>query len=321
MESGRRVRYNIRRMLEPVYVETYRSGLLRERAESAREILKDCALCPRECGADRLAGETGVCRAGAQARVASFNLHHGEEPPISGSRGSGTVFLSHCNLRCVFCQNYPISHMGNGVPAPPRELADMMLKLQKRGAHNINFVTPTHYMPQIIEALEIAVGDGLRLPIVYNCGGYESVDAVRLLDGIVDVYLPDIKYRSAEPAEALSGAPDYFERACAAVKEMFSQVGLLATDEEGVAVRGLIIRHLVLPGGQAGSREVFEFVAREISPDVSMSVMSQYFPAHEAPLNPAVSRRVTVAEYQEALDALEEFGMAEGWTQSDPELE
>jgi len=211
--------------------------------------------------------------------------------------------------------------MGNGVPAPPRELADMMLKLQKRGAHNINFVTPTHYMPQIIEALEIAVGGGLRLPIVYNCGGYESVEAVRMLEGIVDVYLPDIKYRRAEPAGELSGASDYFERACAAVKEMFSQVGLLETDEEGVAVRGLIIRHLVLPGRQAGSREVFEFVAREISPDVSMSVMSQYFPAHEAPLNPAVSRRVTVAEYQAALDALEELGMTEGWTQSDPELE
>lgn len=287
----------------------------------AREILRECALCPRECGADRLAGETGVCRAGAQARVASFNLHHGEEPPISGARGSGTVFLSHCNLRCVFCQNYPISHMGNGVPAPARELADMMLKLQKRGAHNINFVTPTHYMPQIIEAVEIAAGDGLRLPIVYNCGGYESVEAVRLLDGIVDVYLPDIKYSRAEPAGELSGASDYFERARDAVKEMFSQVGLLETDDEGVAVRGLLIRHLVLPGGLAGSREVLEFVARELSPDVSMSVMSQYFPAHEAPLHPAVSRRVTAAEYQAALDALEEFGMTEGWTQSDPDLE
>lgn len=306
--------------MEAAYVKLMESGELEARAARAKELLKSCSLCPRACGVDRLAarGELGVCGAGAAAEVSSHNAHHGEEPPISGSRGSGTIFLTHCNLKCRFCQNFPISHLGHGEPAPPDRMARMMLSLQKRGCHNINFVTPTHYMPQILEALAIAASAGLRLPIVYNCGGYESLEAVRLLDGIVDIYMPDIKYSGEAPAKMLSGAPDYFERAKAAVKEMYRQVGPLRMDGDGIATRGLIVRHLVLPNGMAGSRAALEFIARELSPDVYISVMEQYFPAHLAAGTPEIARGITANEYREVLDMVDEIGLTQGWIQGDP---
>jgi len=302
----------------PSYIALLESGELGRRVETARAMLADCRLCPRECGVNRLEGETGTCGAGAAARVSSHNSHHGEEPPISGSRGSGTIFLTHCNLKCSFCQNYPISHLGNGSDVSPGELAAMMLSLQTRGCHNINFVTPTHYMPQIIEALEIAARGGLRVPLVYNCGGYESLDAVRLLEGIVDIYMPDIKYADEEPAMKLSRAPRYFEHATAAVTEMYRQVGTLQMDDDGIATRGLLIRHLVLPAGLAGSRKVLEFIARKLSKDVFVSVMEQYFPAHLACGIPGMDRGITAGEYAGVVDIVDELGLENGWIQGDP---
>jgi putative pyruvate formate lyase activating enzyme len=304
-------------MREASYLKLHRSGELSRRAALAKEILAACRLCPRNCGVNRLEGGLGVCGGGAEARVSSYNDHHGEEPPISGRNGSGTIFLAHCGLKCVFCQNYPISHLGNGADVGTERLAGMMLELQRRGCHNVNFVTPTHFMPQIIEALDAAAGRGLRIPIVYNCGGYESLDAVRLLDGIVDIYMPDIKYSGETPAVKLSGAPDYFVHVAAAIREMHRQTGVLELDEDGIAVRGLLIRHLVLPNGLAGSRESLEFIAREISPHTFISVMEQYFPAHKALQMPEMSRRITRGEYREVVAIVDELGLTNGWFQGD----
>lgn len=288
-----------------------------ERIAAARAMLAECRLCPRECKVNRLEGEKGICRAGKTAEVSSANLHRGEEPPLSGSRGSGTIFFTHCNLRCLFCQNYPISHLGHGEPASPDELANMMLRLQDRGAHNINFVTPTHVTPFILEALSRAVVKGLKIPLVYNCGGYESLAALKQLDGVVDIYLPDMKYNDNEAAQRISKAPDYVEHNRAAIREMHRQVGDLVLDREGIAKRGLIIRHLVLPRGLAGSRGVLEFIAREISPRTAISLMSQYFPAHRAFEDPDLARRLDPEEYAEACAALEEFELENGWVQEE----
>jgi len=286
-----------------------------DRIGKARDMLSPCRLCPRECGVDRPTGEKGVCRAGAAAQVSSYNDHHGEEPPLSGFKGSGTIFFTHCNLRCVFCQNYPISHLGHGDVVTAEALARMMLQLQKRGCHNINFVTPTHMMPFILEALPIAVGQGLDAPLVYNCGGYESLGALELLDGIVDIYLPDMKYNDDETAKRFSDAPDYVERNRAAIKEMHRQVGDLVTDELGIARRGLIIRHLVLPQGMAGSRGVLEFIANEVSKNTAISLMRQYFPAYKAPEHHELSRSITAEEYEEAARAMRELEIKQGWRQ------
>ena len=287
----------------------------KEKIEKAKALLQSCRLCPRECEVDRTAGEKGVCRAGGVARVSSANDHHGEEPPISGSRGSGTIFFTYCNLRCIFCQNYPISHLGNGEDKSAEELAQLMMKLQKRGCHNINFVTPTHMMPFILEAMPIALRLGFEIPIVYNCGGYESMEALKLLDGVVDIYLPDMKYDSDAPAEELSSAPDYPGHNREAIKEMHRQVGDLVVDEDGIALRGLIIRHLVLPEGMAGSKGVLRFIAEQISPDTHISLMSQYFPAHRAFENDHVSRGINREEYREAVAALSRYGLENGWLQ------
>ena len=288
-----------------------------DRIAAARSLLSPCRLCPRECKVDRLGGERGVCKAGAGAEVSSANDHHGEEPPLSGRRGSGTIFFTHCNLRCAFCQNYPISHLGNGEPATASELADMMLKLQRRGCHNINFVTPTHIMPFILEALPLAVKKGLKVPLVYNCGGYESLAALKILDGIVDVYLPDMKYNDSQAAERFSRAKDYVEKNRAAIKEMHRQVGDLELDDEGLARRGLIIRHLVLPRGLAGSAGVLEFIAREVSPNTAISLMSQYFPAYQAFDHPEIARRLAPGEYAEAVKVMRRLELSEGWVQED----
>jgi len=287
----------------------------KERIDKAWAMLSSCRLCPRECGADRLAGETGICCAGRVAEVSSYNDHHGEEPPLSGCRGSGTIFFTHCNLRCVFCQNYPISHLGHGEPASAERLSDMMIKLMRRGCHNINFVTPTHMLPFILDALPIAIRKGLNVPIVYNCGGYETLESLKLLDGVVDIYLPDMKYNDNKVADMLSKTPDYVEHNRAAIKEMHRQVGDLAIDEEGIALRGLIVRHLVLPEGMAGSEGVLEFLAREVSINTAISLMSQYFPAYKALDFREISRRPRPEEYREAAKVMKKLGLGQGWVQ------
>ena len=267
---------------------------------------------------NRLEGETGICGGGRSPRIASAAIHRGEEPPISGSRGSGTVFLSGCTLNCRFCQNFPISQLRNGTDLTTGQLADKMLGLQKKGAHNVNFVTPSHFTPQILAALYLAIRKGFNLPIVWNTSGYERLDTLRLLDGVVDIYLPDMKYASEQQALALSAAPDYPALNRLAVAEMLRQVGQLECDQEGIGVRGLIVRHLVLPEGRGGSAETLAYIADALGEDTHVAVMSQYFPAHLAPETPGIGRRVTPEEYAEAVEALGECGLENGWVQEEP---
>jgi len=297
------------------YIDLYQSGELRERVETAYARLRSCDLCPHDCRVNRLAGETGLCRAGWLPRIASANVHGGEEPPISGTKGSGTIFLSWCSLRCRFCQNFPISQQGSGTDLRTGQLADRMLGLQKRGVHNINLVTPTHFLPQILAALWLAIPRGFRLPIVWNSSGYEKVDALRLLDGIVDIYLPDMKYVGEELAVRFSSAPGYREANRRAVAEMLRQVGHLELDDEGIAVRGLIIRHLVLPEGAAGSGETLRWIAENLGTETHIALMNQFFPAHRAAETPGIHRKIADEEYDEAVEALEEAGLENGWVQ------
>lgn len=303
-------------MPTPGYLELAQRGELPDRARRAQQLLAQCVLCPRRCSVNRLAGEVGFCRAGAEPVVASWNVHPWEEPPISGTRGSGTIFFSYCTARCRFCQNYPISQLGVGNRVSVERLAEMMVELQTRGCHNINFVTPTHFAAQIVQALPHAIGLGLRIPLVYNTSGYDSPETLRLLDGIVDVYLPDAKYADDDVARRLSGFARYVEANRAALKEIHRQVGdELVLDDEGTAVRGMIIRHLVLPGGLAQSAEVFRWIARELSPNVHVSVMNQYFPAYRVLDDPVLGRKVAPEEYAEAIDAFEQAGLQNGWFQ------
>jgi len=297
------------------YIDLYQSGRLRERVKAAYKRLRRCDLCPRDCGIDRISGKTGFCEAGLKPRIASANVHRGEEPPISGTRGSGTIFFSYCTLRCRFCQNFPISQMGNGEEMTTGQLASRMLKLQKQGVHNINFVTPGHYLPQILAALLQAIPRGFRLPIVWNTSGYEKADALRLLDGIVDIYLPDMKYADDEQAVRLSSAPGYRKYNRAAVMEMLMQVGHLKLDEEGIAERGIIIRHLVLPEGRAGSLETLRWIAKNLGTETHIALMNQYFPAYLAPETPGIDRGITCEEYREAVDVLDQLGLENGWVQ------
>jgi putative pyruvate formate lyase activating enzyme len=278
-------------------------GELAARAAAARERMGECCLCPRACAATRLDGGLGDCEVGAGAVVASFHPHFGEEDPLVGWGGSGTIFLTSCNLRCVFCQNFEISHGMEGREVAPGELAGMMLQLQGMGCHNINFVTPTHQVPQILEALALAAPAGLRLPLVYNCGGYEAVPTLRLLDGVVDIYMPDFKFADPAPAATYLDAPDYPEVAKAAVREMHRQVGDLVLDEHGIARRGLLVRHLVMPGGVAGTRAIMRFLAREVSRNTYVNIMDQYRPCGTASRYPAIARGISAAEYREALAA------------------
>ena len=290
-------------------------AFVQKRLKSAFRLLESCRVCPRHCGANRLKGEIGFCKSGFLPEVSSDNLHFGEEPPISGTKGSGTIFLTGCSLGCLFCQNFPISHLGNGNPVSIRKLAAMMLRLQKAGAHNINFVTPTHFAPQIMGALLLAFKSGLFLPLVYNCGGYESMDMLTLWDGIIDLYMPDMKYSDPEMARRYSSAPDYPEVNRAAIREMHRQVGDLETDEEGIAQKGLLVRHLVLPENISGTGDVLRFISQEISPHTFVSLMSQYFPAFEASSTPPLNRRINRSEYDRARRLLEDFGMERGWVQ------
>ncbi|MBP2674372.1 MAG: radical domain iron-sulfur cluster-binding oxidoreductase [Deltaproteobacteria bacterium] len=280
----------------------------REEMTSPASPLSSCRLCPRECGVNRLAGERGFCRAGAAARVAAVSVHHGEEPPISGTRGSGTVFFSHCNMTCLFCQNYPISQLGNGRDMDPEALAGKLLRLQARGVHNVNFVTPTPHVPQLVEAVRIARDRAFRIPVVYNTNGYDSLEALAMLDGVVDIYLPDAKYRSVELSESISGAPGYPDCNDAALSEMVRQTGFLATGDDGIATRGVLVRHLVLPGRVEETEEVLEHLAKRFGPGLPLSLMGQYFPAYRASESPGFESRLDEEEYDRAIDAAERLG-------------
>jgi len=299
----------------PETASTDRLSLMESRLPAMMELASNCRLCPRKCGVDRTADELGTCVIPFGPVYSSANLHFGEEPPISGFRGSGTIFLTGCNLMCDFCQNFPISHLRHGNPTTTTELARQMLELQEYGAHNINLVTPTHQAAALYETLLIAFKRGLNIPVVYNCGGYESLEVLQLWDGIVDIYMPDAKYGRDEPASRLSNAPDYVHHNRMALKEMHRQVGVLQTDDRGVALSGLLIRHLVLPGDYSGSEEVFRFIADELSPDTYISLMSQYFPAWRALEHPVLSRKVSRDEYRRAMEALERCGLSNGWIQ------
>jgi putative pyruvate formate lyase activating enzyme len=291
------------------YVEAYRSGKLEEKVRRASQWMKKCTLCPRMCKVDRMAGSRGFCRTGKFAEVASYGPHYGEERPLVGRGGSGTIFFSNCNLLCEFCQNYDISQGRAGMPVSPDDLAEIMLSLQKRGCHNINFVTPTHVIQPILEALSIAVEKGLEVPLVYNCGGYERVPALKLLDGIVDIYMPDVKFWSPAAALELCRAPDYPHRAREALREMHRQTGDLVMDESGIAKKGLLVRHLVMPNGIAGTAEIVDFIAKQISHKTYVNIMDQYHPCGRAHANRALNRRITSEEFRQALDAAVQTGL------------
>ncbi|OPY92477.1 MAG: hypothetical protein A4E73_01093 [Syntrophaceae bacterium PtaU1.Bin231] len=296
-------------MATPSYRAAYGSGLLQERAERARSLLRRCLLCPRNCAVDRRSGPSGCCRTGTKARVAACQAHFGEETVLVGRHGSGTIFMSCCNLLCTFCQNYDISHGGEGGEVDAGQLAAMMLALQGRGCRNINLVTPTHVVPQILEALVCAAEKGLRIPLVYNSAGYEKVETLRLLDGIVDIYMPDFKFWEGTWAERFCRAPDYPVRAREALREMHRQVGDLQVDASGTACRGLLVRHLVMPGGVAGSREIMEFLAREISKNTFVNIMDQYRPCGESRRDALIGRPLHEDEYRSAVRAAREAGL------------
>ena len=273
-------------------------------------MLEECTLCPRQCRVNRLAGEKGKCRVGGEVIVSSYGPHFGEEAPLVGKHGSGTIFFAYCNLQCTYCQNYTISQLGEGTTVSQQQLADMMLSLQTRGCHNINLVSPTHVVPHIMVVLELAVTRGLNIPIVYNTGGYDSLETLRLLDGIVDIYMPDMKYSDAKIGEELSGVKDYPKINRVAVKEMHRQVGDLRIDEAGVAQRGLLVRHLVLPNSLAGTEQVVSFLAREISLNTYLNVMAQYHPCYHASDSPVLSRPLHRQEFEEAMALAQREGLS-----------
>jgi len=297
-------------MWEPVYLETHRQGLLQPKVDAARDILNQCNLCPHNCLVDRHHGELGVCRTGDKPVVSSYGPHFGEEDPLVGRNGSGTIFFTHCNLFCIFCQNYEISHGGQGEEISARDLASIMIHLQQRGCHNINFVTPSHQVAQILEALPIAIEAGLNVPLVYNSGGYDAVETLKLLDGVVDIYMPDFKFWDPEVAGQLCAAQDYPERAREAFKEMHRQVGDLVLDELGIARRGVLVRHLVLPDNLAGTDQVMKFLAEELSPNTYVNVMAQYRPCGRAFDHPSLGRLPTQEEQIEAQEAARRAGLS-----------
>lgn len=296
---------------EPAYLTLHRTGELRRRAEEAVASLGECRVCPRLCVVNRLEDERGICRTGRYARVSSYFPHHGEEDCLRGWNGSGTIFFSWCNLRCVFCQNSDLSHRGEGVEVSPEQLARMMLHLQSLGCHNINLVTPEHVVPQVLEALVLAVEGGLRLPIVYNTSAYDSMESLRLLDGIVDIYMPDFKIWDPEHAHRYLKARDYPEVARQVIREMHRQVGVLKFDEHGIAKRGVLVRHLVMPGDVAGTEQILRFLAEEIAPDTYVNVMAQYYPAGMVSPEryPEICRRITQQEYWRAVRLAQELGL------------
>jgi putative pyruvate formate lyase activating enzyme len=295
--------------MKPSYLQSYHNGILKERIQILKDKLKCCNLCPRNCKVDRLSGETGICKTGECAVVSSYMPHFGEESPLVGRHGSGTIFFTHCNLLCNFCQNYDISHQGYGNNVTDRILADMMLSLQVLGCHNINFVTPSHVVPQILSALLIAIEDGLNLPLVYNSSGYDSVDTLRMLDGIIDIYMPDFKFWDSETSKMTCDAPDYPDIAQNAMKEMHSQVGELVLDHNGIAIRGLLVRHLVMPDNLAGTEQIMKFIADNISIDTYVNIMPQYRPCGKAYETPLLNRPITQDEFYSAIFSAKKAGI------------
>lgn len=306
-------------LAEPGYIALYKSGELARRVERLEARLDECDICPRECGAKRLKGKVGSCNSALLPIVSSVCAHHGEEPALSGSRGSGTIFFGNCNLRCVYCQNYQISQDPKAQrlnEVSTKVLAERMLYLQDElHCHNINLVTPSHFVPQIERALLEAVPMGLRLPIVYNTSSYDSVSTLKELDGIVSIYLADLRYASNEMARKYSRVRHYVESSREAIKEMQRQVGDLETDDEGIAQKGLIIRHLILPNDIASSKESLEWLVKEVSPTVTVGIMSQYYPAHRARRYPELNRKILPEEYQEVVEMVEKLGIENGWMQ------
>ncbi len=300
-------------VFEPCYIKTHQSGELKKRIKTLYKMLEDCTICPRNCHVNRIKGELGTCKIAKNPMISSVGPHFGEEPELVGRKGSGTIFLTQCNLKCIFCQNYDISHLGMGREVLLEELADSMIYLQKTGCHNINFVTPTHQVPQIVAALEIAIEKGLNLPLVYNTGGYDSVETLKLLDGIFDIYMPDFKYWDGEVSKKYSKAPDYPLVAREAFKEMWKQVGDLAIDKKGIALRGLLVRHLILPQGLAGTKGVMHFLAKELSKDTYVNIMDQYRPCYKAVEYPDLNRRITYEEYREAIEFARKEGLHRGF--------
>ncbi|GAN34529.1 MAG: radical SAM protein [Candidatus Brocadia sp. AMX2] len=296
-------------MFKPNYINLYWAGKLNERIEKARELLKECQICPRRCKVNRLENKMGVCKVGKLPKVSSYNPHFGEESPLVGTHGSGTIFITSCNLGCVFCQNYDISHLGEGYEVSFERFAQMMIELQNMGCHNINFVTPTHVVPQILEALPIAIRDGLKIPLVYNTGGYDFVETLQLLEGVFDIYMPDFKFFDNDVAAKLCKARDYPQVVMKAIKEMHRQVGDLVLNEHGIAERGLIVRHLIMPDGLAGTRKVVEFLARKISRNTYVNIMDQYHPCGLAHKYPEINRRITAEEFEIAIQIAHEEGI------------
>ena len=307
------------RAVEPGYIALHRSGELKRRAEALEARLSSCDICPRECGVNRLADELGFCHSTCLPVVSAVCAHHGEEPVVSGIRGSGAVFFGNCNMRCVYCQNHQISQDYKAQQSKEMDahaLAEHMLYLQDElGCHNINLVSPSHFVPQLVQAVLEAVPMGLRLPLVYNTSSYDSIKSLRELDGIISIYLADLRYASNKWGRKFSKVSDYVERARAAIREMYQQVGDLMVDGEGIAQRGLIVRHLILPGGLAGSQESLTWLVREVSPAVSVSIMSQYLPAHRASKIPLLSRTISSAEYLEVINVIDRLGLENGWVQ------
>ncbi|UCH66325.1 MAG: radical SAM protein [Ignavibacterium sp.] len=299
--------------MQPLYLEKLNINDIKERAEALHSLFEKCKICPNECMARRADGETGDCHSTDEVIISSVGPHYGEEPPLVGSMGSGTIFFTNCNLDCEFCQNYDISHLGIGNKVTIKDLARSMLKLKQRGCHNINLVTPTHFSVQIVEALILAIEKGLELPIVYNCGGYESVETLNLLEDIVDIYMPDIKYSVDENALKFSGIQNYWKVVTDAIKEMHRQVGDLKISKRGIAQRGLLIRHLVLPNDIAGSQKVIDFVADEISTDSYLNIMDQYHPSYNAYKYNKLNRRITPSEYKEVIDYAFNKGLRKGF--------
>jgi putative pyruvate formate lyase activating enzyme len=297
----------------PLYLERMTLPELYERAQSLYQMQVECRICPNECKARRTEGETGECNSTDELVVSSIGPHFGEEPPLVGSFGSGTIFLTNCNLSCEFCQNYDISHLGRGGRISVPDLAKAMLQLQQRGCHNVNFVTPTHFVPHLVDALILAVEKGFEIPIVYNCGGYESVETLKLLENIIDIYMPDIKYASDEIAFKYSGIQNYWEVVRGAIREMHRQVGDLKISKRGLALRGLLVRHLVLPNDIASSKKVIDFIADEISTNTYVNIMDQYRPAYNASRYPELNRHISPLEYAQVVDYALRRGLSEGF--------
>lgn len=297
----------------PLYLEKLNPNELQQRADTIKKLLEECRLCPNECAVNRAAGETGNCNSTDEIFISSYGPHFGEEPELVGLYGSGTIFFTNCNLACVYCQNYDISQLGVGKKISVEELSDIIISLQRRGCHNINLVTPTHFVPQIVQALIIAIDNGLEIPLVYNCGGYESVETLKLLENIIDIYMPDIKYSDNKVASRLSGIKNYWNVVRAAVREMHRQVGDLHIGKKGIAKRGLLVRHLVLPNDIAGSEKVIDFITEEISKNTYVNIMDQYHPSHKADEYVELNRRIRMAEYEKVLEYAKLKGLNRGF--------